>query len=182
MKKIIYLAGGCFWGVQGYFDRLKGVISTDVGYADSNIANPSYEQVCTGLTNAVEALEVTYDSDVISLVCDIKSLECPCESLLSRLFSIIEPFSLNRQGNDIGTQYRSGIYTLELADLDEVQDFLKKLNALYGRKVAVEAKMLDNFYKAESYHQKYLEKHPNGYCHIDISKADKPLDLLTFSH
>lgn len=182
MQKIIYLAGGCFWGVQGYFDRVKGVIDSSVGYADSNVENPSYEQVCSGITNAVEAVKVIYDSDVISLACDICSLESACESILSRFFSIIEPFCLNRQGNDIGTQYRSGIYATNKSDLEQVKDFLKKLNALYGRKVATEAKLLSNFYMAENYHQKYLEKHPNGYCHIDIECADKPLNLLNFTH
>ena len=119
---VIYLAGGCFWGMQGYFDRVKGVLDSSVGYANSKIANPSYELVCSGISGAVEALKLEYDESVLSL-----------REIMERFLSIIDPCALNYQGNDRGTQY--------------------------------------NFYEAESYHQKYLEKNPSGYCHIDIESA-----------
>lgn len=176
MQKI-YFAGGCFWGVQGYFDLLKGVLSTQVGYANSKIPNPSYEMVCTGRTNAVEAIEIVYDEVQIPL-CANDDNDMP-ECLLSRFFSIIDPCAINQQGNDIGTQYRSGIYTQVQSGqslLADINDFISRYIAVhYELPIATEVMMIQNFYPAESYHQKYLAKNPSGYCHIDISKALKPL-------
>lgn len=166
MLETIYLAGGCFWGMQGYFDLLDGVKKTSVGYANSNIPNPSYNLVCSGQTNATETLEVVFDTDIIAL-----------EEILERFFSIIDPTTINRQGNDIGTQYRSGIYTEDSNLLQKVKDFIQKIKSRYNKPICTEVQNLQNYYLAEEYHQKYLEKNPNGYCHIDISTALKPLKL-----
>ncbi len=160
MQQTIYLAGGCFWGVQGYFDLLEGVLSSQVGYANSKVESPSYQQVCSGVTQAVEAVEITFDSTLLSL-----------EVLLKRFFSIIDPFALNYQGNDVGTQYRSGIYTNEEKMLEEIEGFVNALQKQYSKKIVTEVSLLENFYLAETYHQKYLAKNPNGYCHIDLSAA-----------
>ena len=160
----IYLAGGCFWGIQGYFDLLKGVVDSKVGYANSIIENPSYTLVCTGSTHATETLELTYDKNLISL-----------QTLLKHFFSVIDPFALNFQGNDFGTQYRSGIYALDEESLNFAKNFVENLEKELQRKIVTEVQMLENFYLAEEYHQKYLAKNPNGYCHIDLSKALKEL-------
>ncbi|MDA3967168.1 MULTISPECIES: peptide-methionine (S)-S-oxide reductase MsrA [Helicobacter] len=160
MKSVIYLAGGCFWGIQGYFDLLKGSIKSSVGYANSKVKNPSYELVCSGSSGAVEALELYYDDSILSL-----------DEILRRFFSIIDPFALNYQGNDIGEQYRSGIYTQDSATLEFVLEFVAKYQISLKQKIVTEVMLLENFYPAESYHQKYLQKNPNGYCHIDISGA-----------
>lgn len=154
MKKI-YFAGGCFWGVAEYFSRIDGVKETIVGYANSKIENPSYEEVCTGRTKASETVEVLYDEKSISLV-----------ELLKRYFKIIDPTILNRQGNDIGTQYRTGIYFTNEDDLEKITDFIDEIKKNYDKKIVVEVLKLKNFYKAEEYHQDYLKKNPNGYCHI----------------
>ncbi|RDU67038.1 peptide-methionine (S)-S-oxide reductase [Helicobacter didelphidarum] len=216
MKQIVYLAGGCFWGMQGYFDLLQGIISTRVGYANSHISNPSYQQVCSGITNAAEVIEIVYEDTLIGLCSEIgaksKNIQENYENqkkrdavksgtqievdsqeylynfygitqlpdcILSRFFSIINPTTLNKQGNDIGTQYRSGIYLQDSAGLQEINDFITNfIQPYYDCRIVVEVLELENFYLAESYHQKYLEKNPNGYCHIDISKAFQPLSLL----
>lgn len=166
MLRTIYLAGGCFWGMQGYFDLLDGVKKTSVGYANSNIANPSYNLVCSGQTNATETLEVIFDDSIITL-----------KEILERFFSIIDPTTINRQGNDIGSQYRSGIYAEDLNLLQQAKDFIQKIKSRYNKPICTEVQDLQNYYLAEEYHQKYLEKNPNGYCHIDISRALKPIKL-----
>ncbi|RDU58408.1 peptide-methionine (S)-S-oxide reductase MsrA [Helicobacter sp. MIT 99-5507] len=159
MTKTIYLAGGCFWGVEEYFGYLKGIIKTKVGYANSSINNPSYEMVCYGESDAAEAVEILYDSDIISL-----------DSILDNFFSIIDPTTLNRQGNDVGIQYRSGIYFIDESDREIIQNYILNISMNYDKKILTEVKKLENFFEAESYHQKYLKKNPNGYCHIDLSK------------
>ncbi|HIV48732.1 peptide-methionine (S)-S-oxide reductase MsrA [uncultured Helicobacter sp.] len=162
----IYLAGGCFWGLQGYFDLIEGVRKTQVGYANSSIPNPSYEQVCANLTNATEAVHIVYDPAILSLT-----------HLLWRFFDVIDPTALNYQANDIGTQYRNGIYTKNPELLPSIRAFIAQhITPLYTREVVTEVMLLQNFFVAESYHQKYLAKNPYGYCHIDITKALKPLD------
>lgn len=169
----IYLAGGCFWGVQAYFDLLRGVESTRVGYAnaqESALKNLSYEVVCSGLSGAVEAVEIAFDEEVL-----------PLDEVLARFFSIIDPVSVDRQGNDIGSQYRSGIYAQDLHILDVASEFITRFItpkvALHtSKQIATEVLPLRNFTPAESYHQKYLANNPNGYCHIDISKALKPIE------
>lgn len=170
----IYLAGGCFWGMQAYFDLVDGVLDSQVGYANAKpqyIKNLHYEIVCSGLSGAVEAVEIDFDEGILSL-----------DSLLARFFSIINPTSINRQGNDIGTQYRSGIYALDERILEHTKEFIAskiapKTSLTTPLSIATEVLPLANFTPAESYHQKYLANNPNGYCHIDISKALEPIKL-----
>ncbi|PAF45013.1 peptide-methionine (S)-S-oxide reductase MsrA [Helicobacter sp. 11S02596-1] len=162
MTKTIYLAGGCFWGVQGYFDLLDGVLKSSVGYANSEIANPSYELVCTGMSGAVEAIELVYDDEKISL-----------EKIFEEFFSIIDPTLKNRQGNDTGTQYRTGIYADDDESLELAKAYIQTIQPRYKAPIQTEVKKLQNYYLAEDYHQKYLQKNPQGYCHIDLSQARK---------
>ncbi|ALD66460.1 peptide-methionine (S)-S-oxide reductase MsrA [Spiroplasma cantharicola] len=158
--KSIYLAGGCFWGVQAYFDLIDGVTNTKVGYCQGDVENPTYEQVCSGKTNHAEAIWLEYNDKLISL-----------EKILEKYFKIINPYSLNKQGNDIGTQYRVGIYWEEEEDFKIVQNFLEKKQKDSSQKIVVENQKVKNFFDAEEYHQSYLEKNPFGYCHIDLSLA-----------
>jgi peptide-methionine (S)-S-oxide reductase len=156
MKKIV-LAGGCFWGVEAYYQKLKGVIETKVGYANGHKSHPSYQEVKTGTTNFVEVTEVTYDETIISL-----------EKLMEHLFRFIDPTSLNKQGEDEGTQYRTGIYYESEADCQIAQDFIAIEQKKYNAPIVVEVKKLEHFYDAETYHQKYLDKNPTGYCHVNF--------------
>lgn len=162
MNKTIYVAGGCFWGVAEYYRRLNGVISSVVGYAQGHTENPTYREVCTQETYHTETVEVIYDADVISL-----------EKIIEHLFRMIDPTSVNRQGNDIGTQYRSGIYLTDEKELEEIKTLVKTYQQYYTQPIAVEVEMLKNFYRAESEHQDYLVKNPSGYCHIDFSLIKK---------
>ena len=155
--KTIYLAGGCFWGVQKFFDQFDGVISTEVGYANGPDAAPSYRDVCKSSGHA-ETVEVIYDESVISLT-----------ELLKFYFMVIDPLSVNRQGNDIGIQYRTGIYYTDDDQLAEAKAVYKAEEKKAGAKLAVELEPLVNFFSAEEYHQKYLVKNPGGYCHIPRS-------------
>lgn len=154
---VIYLSGGCFWGVEHYMKLLPGVVETEVGYANSVIENPSYQEVCTGKTEAAEAVKVTYDSSFTSL-----------SFLLDQYFLIINPTSLNQQGNDRGTQYRTGIYYTDPADRPIVMNALARIQSKYNKVVMVEAKPLRNFYPAEQYHQDYFDNTPSGYCHVPV--------------
>ncbi len=151
---VICLAGGCFWGTQKYFDQFKGVISTDVGYANGPTAAPTYQDVCASSGHA-ETVRIVYDRNVISLT-----------ELLNRYFMIIDPVSVNRQGNDCGIQYRTGIYYTDENQLPEIKAVYAAEEEKAGTKLAVELLPLQNFYPAEEYHQKYLDKNPGGYCHI----------------
>ncbi|REB05657.1 peptide-methionine (S)-S-oxide reductase [Sporosarcina sp. BI001-red] len=157
----IYFAGGCFWGVEAYFAKLYGVQDTVSGYANGTGENPSYEDVIKGDQGFVETVEVTYDPDRISL-----------ESLIDHLFQVIDPTSIDKQGNDAGVQYRSGIYYSDDADADTVKEIVKDEQQFYKKDIATEAAPLDNFYKAEEFHQDYLVKNPNGYCHINLHSLD----------
>lgn len=159
MKQEIYLAGGCFWGLEEYLANLPGVIETEVGYANGNTENPSYEQVCRENTGHAETVHTVYDSEKISL-----------GFLLERYFEVIDPTSLNRQGGDVGSQYRTGIYYVNEEDRLIAQKALDKLQQSYRKRIAVELLPLKNFYRAEDYHQKYLQKNPHGYCHIPRSR------------
>lgn len=159
MEKRIWFGGGCFWGVQEYFSRLPGVIATKTGYANSRVANPGYREVCAGGTGAVEAVEIVYDPKVTDLA-----------YLVDCLFEIINPFSVNRQGNDVGEQYRTGVYYRGEAEKAQLEKIFASLQGLTGRPIAVELLPLENFYPAEEYHQDYLKKNPGGYCHIDLAK------------
>ena len=152
--KTIYLAGGCFWGCQKYFDLIDGVVETEVGYANGPIPHPSYEQVKAHVGHA-ETVRVAYDPEVL-----------PLTRLLDAYDRVIDPTSVNRQGEDEGVQYRTGIYYTDAEDLPVLRASLDRLAAGLDKPLAVELKPLENFYSAEEYHQKYLEKNPNGYCHI----------------
>ena len=157
MKKIV-VAGGCFWGVEEYYRRCRGIISTKVGYAQSNYENPSYEMVKTGDTQAVEAVMVEYDEQTITLT-----------KILEHLFRMIDPTSLNKQKEDIGTQYRTGVYYENKEDLQEIIEYIDSKKGEYQNAIVVEVNKLSNFYNAEDYHQEYLVKNPTGYCHVDFS-------------
>lgn len=159
MKKI-WLAGGCFWGVEGYFQQLQGVVDTTVGYGQGQTVNPSYQQVCSGQTGHTEVCEVVYDQTKITL-----------SKILEHFFRIIDPTSLNRQGPDRGTQYRSGIYYTEEQDEAVIKDVLQRVQESYKQPVVVEVEPLQTFYAAEEYHQDYLKKNPHGYCHVDLALA-----------
>lgn len=153
--KTIYLAGGCFWGTEHFIKQIRGVIRTKTGYANSIKAAPTYQEVCSGSTQAAETVEVEYDPSQLDL------------GLLLRLyFKTIDPTSVNRQGNDRGTQYRTGIYYTEPSDRPIIDSMIKQLQAGFTEPVAIEVIPLKNFYAAEDYHQDYLQKNPGGYCHL----------------
>lgn len=169
--KTIYLAGGCFWGLEKYLSLLPGVLSTQVGYANGRTANPSYEQVCRENTGHAETVKVDYDETLISL-----------RFLLGQFYRVIDPASLNRQGNDIGTQYRTGIYFEDARDEATIARSLQELQATIRGQVVVEALPLEHFYTAEEYHQQYLDKNPEGYCHIGLQnfvQARRAVDVET---
>lgn len=155
--KTIYLAGGCFWGVEAYFKRLKGVNDTQVGYANGNYPNPTYEEVCDEKATHAEAVKVVYDPNGISL-----------EKLLEHLFRIIDPTSVNKQGHDEGIQYRTGVYFENPQDEMVAREYVKVRQKDYRKPIALEIQPLRGFYDAETYHQDYLDKNPNGYCHVDF--------------
>jgi peptide methionine sulfoxide reductase msrA/msrB len=159
--KTIYLAGGCFWGVERYLQLLHGVMSTEVGYANGRTENPGYEDVCKNDTGHAETVKVEYDPAKISLT-----------FLLERFYEIIDPLSPNRQGGDVGTQYRTGVYFTDRADEEIVLGSIALLQESYDEPVVIEAKPLEHFYPAEEDHQNYLDKNPGGYCHIDSAKFD----------
>ncbi len=161
----IYFAGGCFWGTEAYFKKIPGVEETEVGYANGNSDNPSYEDVTRGSGHS-ETVKIVYDANVVSFY-----------ELLLHYMRTIDPTSVNRQGNDIGIQYRTGIY-FDKDDMDSYRQasvFLDNKSKELGQKLAVELLPLDQFFKAEEYHQDYLDKNPNGYCHVNLSLADEPL-------
>ena len=157
--KEIYLAGGCFWGVDAYLARVPGVYSTESGYANGHAAGPvSYKEVCTGTTGHTEAVYLTYDPTKVTL-----------DKVLDEFFSVIDPTTLNRQANDIGTQYRTGIYTTAkntAEEIEVIQNKIKMVQTKYDKPVVTEVLPLVNYCPAEDYHQDYLEKNPGGYCHI----------------
>ena len=155
--KEIYLAGGCFWGVEEYFSRLDGVVDTSVGYANGHKENPSYEQVCTGTTGHAETAHIKYD-DRITL-----------DGILTKFFRIINPTLLNRQGGDIGNQYRSGVYYVNSDDKAIIDKIVKVEQEKYTVPIVTEVLPLSSYYIAEEYHQNYLKKNPSGYCHIDMN-------------
>lgn len=150
------MAGGCFWGTQHLFSLVPGVVSTTAGYANSIVENPSYRHVCTGQTGAAETVRVDYDDTKVGL-----------SDLLMLYFKSIDPLSVNRQGGDVGTQYRTGIYYVDPADVSVIETQLATLQRRHHQPLAIESGQLKNFYPAEDYHQKYLEKNPGGYCHVD---------------
>ena len=155
MEKTIYLAGGCFWGVQEYYSRLKGVISSVSGYANGTKENPSYQEVKSQIYHHVETVEVRYDDSVISL-----------EKIIEHYLRFVDPYSLNQQGEDKGVQYRSGIYFIDNNDKEVIKNYLDNM---LENGYKIEILPLVNFYKAEEYHQDYLKKNINGYCHINLN-------------
>ena len=156
MKEII-LAGGCFWGVEEYFRRINGVIETEVCYVNGRTENPTYESICRGNTYFAEAVKIHFDESIIKF-----------EDILINFFEIINPTSLNKQGNDVGSQYRSGIYYQNDADAIIAKNFIITKQKEFDKKIVTEVVPLSSYYKAEDYHQKYLVKNPNGYCHLNL--------------
>ena len=156
----IYLAGGCFWGVEAYMDRIDGVIDAISGYANGKTGNPSYEDVIYRGSGHAETVKVSYDASLISL-----------DELLIYYFAIIDPTSLDKQGNDIGTQYRTGIYYVDPDDRQVIDRRIQNEQKSHSKPIVVEVEPLVHFYDAEDYHQDYLDKNPTGYCHIDLSLA-----------
>ena len=150
----IYLAGGCFWGTQKFFDQFAGVAGTQVGYANGQTSEPSYREVCAGSGHA-ETVRIDFDEERI-----------PLEKLLDYFFTVIDPTAYHRQGPDTGVQYRTGIYYTDAALLPRLEKRYAEEQAKYRQKLETELLPLENFYPAEEYHQKYLEKNPDGYCHI----------------
>ncbi len=153
--KEIYLAGGCFWGLQKYFDCVAGVLETQTGYANGTINDPSYVQVCCGDTGFAEAIRLRYDETEIGLA-----------DVLHLYFHVIDPTVKNRQGNDVGEQYRTGVYYSDNADEPVIRAYVEKEQQKYKEPIVTEVMPLKNYYTAEEYHQKYLDKYPTGYCHI----------------
>ena len=155
MKKTIYFAGGCFWGTEHYLRQFDGVLETVTGYANGNIPDPTYEEVYTDATGYAECVKVTYDPEIISL-----------QTLCRLFFRSIDPLSINRQGNDIGTRYRTGIYWEDASDQKDIELVYSEMQAISSSSLAVEKKPLGCFFPAEDYHQDYLVKNPGGYCHL----------------
>jgi methionine-S-sulfoxide reductase len=159
MKSIVF-AGGCFWGVQAYFKQLDGVTETEAGYIDGP-GSVSYQQVCNGSGHA-EAVSIDYDENIISL-----------KKLLDHFFNIIDPTSINKQGNDIGVQYRTGIYNYSDDEYPFIRNYLNIRKNEYVKPLTVETKTNLTFYPAETVHQDYLDKNKDGYCHINLRSYKK---------
>ena len=160
-NKEIYLAGGCFWGVEEYFSLVPGVVDAVSGYANGATENPTYDDVCWRGTGHAETVRVTYDPGQVSL-----------RTLVEQLFAIIDPTSVNRQGNDRGVQYRTGVYYTDEADRAIIEEVFAAEQAKLAEPIATELLPLENFYEAEEYHQDYLRKNPGGYCHVDFSSLN----------
>lgn len=160
--KKIYFAGGCFWGVEAYMAKMYGVHDVTSGYANGTMEDPSYKDVIKGDAGFVEAVEVVYDPERVHL-----------ETLVNNLFLVIDPTSKNKQGNDVGIQYRTGIYTMDENELAKIQEIVNHQQQNYSQEIVTEVEPLTNFYLAEEVHQDYLEKNPNGYCHIDLQIANQ---------
>ena len=158
----IYLAGGCFWGLEEYFSRISGVQQTSVGYANGQVETTNYQLIKE--TDHAETVQVIYDEKEVSL-----------REILLYYFRVIDPLSVNQQGNDRGRQYRTGIYYLDEEDLPTIYGLVQEQERMLGRKIAVEVEKLRHYILAEDYHQDYLKKNPGGYCHIDVRDAEKPL-------
>ncbi|CQR24116.1 peptide methionine sulfoxide reductase [Streptococcus varani] len=161
--KEIYLAGGCFWGLEEYFSQIEGVLVTKVGYANGQVETTNYQLLKQ--TDHAETVYVQYESDKVGL-----------REILLYYFRVIDPFSVNQQGPDRGRQYRTGIYYTDEVDLSAINEVMAEQEAQYGRgPLAVEVEKLMHFIDAEDYHQDYLKKNPNGYCHIDVSQSQIPV-------
>ncbi len=161
MIKDIYLGAGCFWGAERFLRQIRGVVFTEVGYANGNISHPTYREVATDSTGYAEAVHVKYDTDIIGL-----------ERLVQIYFKAVDPSAVNRQGNDVGTRYRSGIWYSDSKDLPSIRRVYDRFAGGLKAPIAIELKPLKNFYRAEEEHQNYLEKNPQGYCHIPESAME----------
>lgn len=155
--KEICLAGGCFWGAEHYFRNIEGVVSTEVGFANGNTQSPTYEQVYTDTTGYAEAVHVTYDPSKL-----------PLEELIRVFFCAIDPLSLNKQGEDEGTRYRTGVYYSDPGELETIRKVFGEEQGKYSKPLAVELQPLINFFPADERHQDYLGKNPDGYCHLPL--------------
>lgn len=155
--KEICLAGGCFWGAEHYFRNIEGVVSTEVGFANGNTQSPTYEQVYTDTTGYAEAVHVSYDPSKL-----------PLEELIRDFFCAIDPLSLNKQGEDEGTRYRTGVYYSDPDELETISRVFSEEQAKYSEPLAVELQPLANFFPADERHQDYLVKNPDGYCHLPL--------------
>ncbi|MBQ8704464.1 MAG: peptide-methionine (S)-S-oxide reductase MsrA [Bacteroidales bacterium] len=153
--KTIFLAAGCFWGAQHYLKQIRGVVETETGFANGNTDNPTYKEVYTDKTGYAEAVRVVFDPEVLSL-----------RKLLNLYFDCIEPTSVNRQGEDEGTRYRTGIYYIEAEDYLTIKEVFDEVQRGYSAPLAVEVEPIRNFFPADESHQDYLDKHPDGYCHL----------------
>ena len=163
MIKDIYLAGGCFWGAEHFFRQIGGVVLTEVGFANGHTPDPTYKEVYTDTTGYAETVHIRYDTGRVGL-----------KFLLRMFFKAIDPTSLNKQGEDEGTRYRTGIYYTDPDDLPAIRDIYHEMERGYSAPLVVEVGPLQNFYRAEEYHQDYLDKNPDGYCHL-------PLELFRFA-
>ena len=158
IERDIYLAAGCFWGAEKYLKLIEGVTFTEVGFANGNTENPTYKEVYTDQTGYAETVHLRYNPDVVSL-----------RFLLEMYFKAIDPTSLNKQGEDEGTRYRTGIYYSDYADRAVIDEVVAEEAKKYGLPLQVEMEPLRNFYRAEEYHQDYLDKNPSGYCHLPVA-------------
>jgi peptide methionine sulfoxide reductase msrA/msrB len=163
----IYLAGGCFWGVEKYMASVRGVSAAEAGYANGTTESPTYGDVSTGRSGYTETVRVDYDPSV-----------APLPFLLELFYEAIDPTSLNRQGNDAGTQYRSGIYYTDPADAAVIERSIEQLQQRYDRPIVIEVGPLTSYTPAEEYHQDYLDKNPGGYCHISLSLFKKAAEAV----
>ena len=163
MKREIHFAGGCFWGTEHFFKQIKGVTFTETGYANGNTPDPTYKQVYTDTTGYAETVHIEYDDEAVSL-----------GFLVRMFFKAIDPTSLNKQGEDVGTRYRTGIYYSDPEDLTSISSIYEEIAGEYEAPLVVELDPLKNFYPAEDYHQDYLENNPDGYCHL-------PYELFEFA-
>lgn len=157
----IWLAGGCFWGVEEYFSRVPGVFDVTSGYANGTSESPSYHDVLNNSGHA-ETVHVKYDANITDL-----------DTLLNYYFRVIEPTSMNKQGNDVGVQYRTGIYYQNEEDLEVIQAVVFREQKEHSDQIVTEVLPLEHYFLAEEYHQDYLQKNPNGYCHIDFGVLEE---------
>ena len=160
----ITLGGGCFWCTEAVYEQVQGVTAVESGYCNGQVQRPSYEQVCSGDTGHAEVVRVSFDSELIGL-----------REVLEIFFHVHDPTTLNRQGNDVGTQYRSGIYWHDESQLPVAQAVLAEAQAAHGGRVVTELRKLDNYSRAEDYHQHYFARHPHaGYCAFVVApKVEK---------
>lgn len=158
----IYLAGGCFWGLEEYFSRIEGVKKTTVGYANGQVESTNYQLIHQ--TDHAETVHLIYDEKRVSL-----------REILLYYFRVIDPLSVNKQGNDVGRQYRTGVYYTDEGDKAVIEQVFAEQEKQLGQKIAVELEPIRHYVLAEDYHQDYLKKNPGGYCHINVNDAYQPL-------